>query len=200
MKRTWSKIETIRLIESYEARPDLWNPSRPKYHDRNLKQTLLAEIANELNVPTAEITSKFHALRTQFNREINKERNTKSGSSTEENYVSRWDFKSSLQFLQVNAIESRTVSNLVGSLSVNIHFFSHILWCIMCMLSNSFRIYTIHHHPIRLHHYQHHQNRSLSQIRPIRRRILRLNHLHLRIIINAPDCHILHNINQKNGL
>lgn len=123
VKKSWSRIETLKLIEAYEARPDLWNPSRQKYHDRVLKQALLGEISTELNVPTTEITSKFHALRTQFNREVNKERTIKSGSSTDETYVSRWEYKSTLQFLQINAIESRTVSNLVGPSY-------HIIYCL----------------------------------------------------------------------
>lgn len=34
VKKTWSKIETVNLIEAFEARPDLWGASRSKYHDR----------------------------------------------------------------------------------------------------------------------------------------------------------------------
>lgn len=34
VKKIWSKEEINKLIESYEQRPDLWDPSRTKYHDR----------------------------------------------------------------------------------------------------------------------------------------------------------------------
>lgn len=34
LAKNWPKNEVIRLIELYEARPDLWDPSRPKYVDR----------------------------------------------------------------------------------------------------------------------------------------------------------------------
>lgn len=80
---------------------------------RTVKQSLIGEISTELNMLPTEITSKFHALRTQFNRELNKERKIKSGSSADESYVSRWEFKASLQFLKVNSIAGDTVSNLV---------------------------------------------------------------------------------------
>lgn len=34
ISRNWEKEETKRLIELYEARSDLWNPSRPNYQNR----------------------------------------------------------------------------------------------------------------------------------------------------------------------
>lgn len=34
VKKNWRKDEVIKLIENYEQRPDLWNPSSQKYHDR----------------------------------------------------------------------------------------------------------------------------------------------------------------------
>lgn len=32
--RSWEKDEVKRLIEEYEARADLWDPSRQNYHNR----------------------------------------------------------------------------------------------------------------------------------------------------------------------
>lgn len=111
--KRWTDIEIKSLIEHYEERPDLWDPSRPKYMDRVVKESLVAEIATKLGIPADEVKSKFHSLRSQFNRECNKERNTKSGAGRDENYVSKWTYKSSLQFLQISTATGSTTSSLV---------------------------------------------------------------------------------------
>lgn len=81
---------------------------------RNLKQKMLNEIADVLGVTAQDVSAKFHALRTQFNRECSREKKQKSGSSSDENYVSKWEYMSSLQFLKINAVASVTISNLVA--------------------------------------------------------------------------------------
>lgn len=115
--KSWEKNEIKRLIEAVEARPDIWDSSRPNYSNRNIKQKLLQEIATDLKVTCQDVTAKFHALRTQFNRESNKEKQQKSGSASSENYVSKWEYMSSLQFLKSNNVPGITFSNLVLSLS-----------------------------------------------------------------------------------
>lgn len=80
---------------------------------RNIKKKLLGEIATILEIDELEITSKFHSLRTQFNREANKERQQKSGSGADDVYVSKWEFMSSLRFLKANTVPGATFSNLV---------------------------------------------------------------------------------------
>ncbi|XP_031637792.1 uncharacterized protein LOC116350192 [Contarinia nasturtii] len=112
VSRTWNREEIRKLIELYEMRVDLWNPSSQNYMNRNIKQTLLSEIANELNVSSKDVSAKWHALRTQFNRECNKERTLKSGSGADEAYISKWEYKSSLRFLNVNTMSGATVSTL----------------------------------------------------------------------------------------
>lgn len=112
--KKWTDNEVQKLIELYEFRPDLWDPSRPKYMDRNQKESLVSEVAKELNTTTEEVKSKFHSLRTQFNRECNKERTIKSGAARDENYVSKWAYKSSLQFLQITTLVTTTTSSLVN--------------------------------------------------------------------------------------
>lgn len=77
------------------------------------KESQISEIAKELNIPSAEVKAKFHILRSQFNRECNKERTTKSGAGSDEAFVSKWEFKSSLQFLKVGTVAGNSVSNLV---------------------------------------------------------------------------------------
>lgn len=77
------------------------------------KQKLLDEIGIALGVPANDVSAKIHTLRTQFNRECARERKTKSGSSADGNYVSKWEHMSSLQFLKISAVDSVTISNLV---------------------------------------------------------------------------------------
>lgn len=88
-------------------------------HSRNRKQTLSEEIASTLNITVAEITSKFHALRSQFNRECSKEAKQKSGSGSNEVYTSKWEYMSTMKFLKTKIVAGETVSSLVRF----IHYF-----------------------------------------------------------------------------
>lgn len=83
------------------------------YVFRNTKQKLLQEIATILKITSDEVTSKLHSLKTQFNRESNRVKKQKSGSGVEDVYVSKWEYLSSLQFLNVRSVPGETISNLV---------------------------------------------------------------------------------------
>lgn len=74
---------------------------------------MLGELGDILSVSGQEVAAKIHSLRTQFNRECAREKKTKSGSSSNENYVSKWEHMGSLQFLKIDAVHSVTTSNLV---------------------------------------------------------------------------------------
>lgn len=76
----------------------------------------MEEISVILDATPQDVNAKFHALRTQFNRERSKEKKTKSGSGTDENYVSKWEYMKSLQFLEISNVSSETFSNLVNNL------------------------------------------------------------------------------------
>lgn len=131
VKKKWTKCETKRLIELYEAQPDLWDPSRANYINRfvfstntfyyktfifkliifsSLKNNLLNEISKSLETTPEEVTGKFHALRTQFNRERSKVNQSKSGSGADEMYTSKWEFFQSLQFLSIGTSSGITYS------------------------------------------------------------------------------------------
>lgn len=83
------------------------------YYSRVIRQRMLTEIATILEVGTEEVSAKLHSLKTQFNRESNREKKQKSGSAGEDTYVSKWEYLSSLKFLNVGSIPGETVSNLV---------------------------------------------------------------------------------------
>lgn len=139
VSRQWNKDEIKTLIIEFESRPDLWDQSRSDYSDRqekslqvnyaNLsfilrlskiinnsrvkKQKLLEEIGKVLGVSSQDVSAKIHALRTQFNRECAREKKTKSGSSSDENYISKWEHTKSLKFLKIDSMVVATTSNLV---------------------------------------------------------------------------------------
>lgn len=85
---------------------------------RTAKQKLLGEISLEMDVTAEEVSSKFHALRTQFNREKGKEKQSKSGSGTSDVYTSKWEYFSCLKFLSVGTTPGETISVYI------LHFFS----------------------------------------------------------------------------
>lgn len=91
----------------------------------HIKQKLLQEIGDALNISSQEVASKFHSLRTQFNREFAREKKIKSGASSDETYSSKWEYMSSLRFLKINSVPGTTVSNLVIKLKF-FHFFRSI--------------------------------------------------------------------------
>lgn len=88
---------------------------------------MLDEIGAVLGVTAQDVSAKIHSLRTQFNRECSREKKTKSGSSSDETFVSKWEYMSSLQFLKINAVDSVTISNLVTIFKINIHIFVYIM-------------------------------------------------------------------------
>lgn len=93
---------------------------------RVTKQNLLTEIGTILQMTSQEVNAKMHSLRTQFNREISRQKLQKSGSSSDESYVSKWEYMSSLQFLKIEALNSNTTSNLVRS--IQLHFGIYIAY------------------------------------------------------------------------
>lgn len=130
----WDKTETKLLISEFESKQDLWDPSRASYSDRfekmtkffsmmrtikiafffrSKRQKMLEEIGIVCGVSSQDVSAKIHSLRTQFNRECAREKKAKSGSASDENYVSKWEYMSSLRFLKINSVDSVTVSNLV---------------------------------------------------------------------------------------
>lgn len=74
---------------------------------------MMKQIEDVLNIPSSEISSKLHSLRTQFNRECSRVKTQKSGSGSDDAYTSKWEYFSSLQFLKVSTMPGETISNLV---------------------------------------------------------------------------------------
>lgn len=97
------------------------------FFSRVKKQKMLEEVGSVLGVTPQDVSAKIHSLRTQFNRECSREKKTKSGSSSDETFVSKWEYMSSLQFLKINAVDSITISNLVTFFKKIIHIFVYIM-------------------------------------------------------------------------
>lgn len=82
---------------------------------------MLEEIGKKLDITPQEVSSKFHSLRTQFNREFSKEKKIKSGAASGETYKSKWEYMSSLRFLKVGTVPGATISNLVEQYFHSLH-------------------------------------------------------------------------------
>ena len=82
-----------------EANPCLWDIYHTDYRKRDLKEIAYTEIATSLDANITSIKAEINSLRTQLGREMAKEKNTKSGQSTDELYASKWIHYDKLNFL-----------------------------------------------------------------------------------------------------
>ncbi|XP_036345173.1 uncharacterized protein LOC118754409 [Rhagoletis pomonella] len=90
----WTREKTLALINEYRQRRGLWDMTHDDYRKKDVKQNLLMEVSSSLggNIPVGEIEKKFHTLRTQYHREINR-------NKRKEPYNSKWFGFKNLQFL-----------------------------------------------------------------------------------------------------
>ena len=82
-----------------ESNPCLWDIHHKDYSKRDLKEIAYSDIAESFDTNIASIKTKINSLRTQFGKELTKERSTKSGQSTDELYSSNWTHFEKLAFL-----------------------------------------------------------------------------------------------------
>lgn len=86
-----------------EEHPDLWDHTRPKYHDRNAKDTTLSALESQLTSGKTknQISKKFLSLRNSYIREKKREDGSKiTGTGTDELYVSTWKYYKEMDFLK----------------------------------------------------------------------------------------------------
>ncbi|XP_050333419.1 uncharacterized protein LOC126761360 [Bactrocera neohumeralis] len=90
----WTRERTLTLINEYRKRRGLWDMTHDDYRKKDIKQNLLMEVSNSLggSISVNEIEKKFHTLRTQYHREINR-------MNRKEPYNSKWFGFKNLQFL-----------------------------------------------------------------------------------------------------
>lgn len=120
-RKMWSDAEIKTLISLYEENPILWDVRSVNYQNRNKKQDTLKLIATKLNTDSNEISRKLHNLRSQFMQEVKKLKIKKSGSGTDEIFISTWLYFSALKFIQCSVDNSDTTDNLVSILLFNIY-------------------------------------------------------------------------------
>ena len=77
----------------------LWDIYRTDYSKRDLKEIAYTEIAASLDTNITSIKAKINSLRTQLARDMEKEKCTKSGRSTDELYASKCIHYYKLNFL-----------------------------------------------------------------------------------------------------
>ena len=97
--KDWTDEETSLLIDLLESKPCLWDIHHAEYTKRDLKEIAYSEMATSFDTNIASIKQKLNTLRTRFGKELAKERNTKSGQSTDELYISNWTHYDELAFL-----------------------------------------------------------------------------------------------------
>lgn len=95
----WTRELTLKLIQQYESRPNLWDVSSANYKNRNLRKSALEEIADIVGVSVADVNEKIHNLRCQYQSNCRKLHQSKSGQGTSENYTVKWEYYDALKFI-----------------------------------------------------------------------------------------------------
>ncbi|KAH8033645.1 hypothetical protein HPB51_014926 [Rhipicephalus microplus] len=90
------------LIALVEERPCLWNSKDIHYHNRHVKEMAMREITERLGHGFTEsiIKSKWANLRSQFQREVRKIKESAQGGHPLDRYMSKWAHYQQLQFLR----------------------------------------------------------------------------------------------------
>ena len=118
-KIDWADKEVEALIELWGNKEVLFNVQHSLYFNKNERRKALQHIQNDLsdqgiNYEVQEIYDKMSKLRTYYGSQLRltTTTQTKSGSGTEEVFVSKWKFFNSLIFLKDNLQPRKTKSNL----------------------------------------------------------------------------------------
>ncbi|XP_067637692.1 uncharacterized protein [Eurosta solidaginis] len=107
----WTNERTEKLINEVESRDGTWNFLSKEYKDRNAREALWQEIAEIMELPRSEVSTKWNSLRCSFRAAFNKMGETKSGQGSTSSTAN--PIHASLKFLEpMMRSEAPTTSNL----------------------------------------------------------------------------------------
>lgn len=117
----------LQLIVLYEFYPNFWDYWSENYKNRNLRTSAINEIAHKLRIPAQEVKDKIHNLRCQFQTISRKRKCTKSGQAAGENYMVKWEFYNTLNFIEGPTCSNETTVDSLVSLIVGTFLYIFIL-------------------------------------------------------------------------
>lgn len=99
VRKEWSREETFNLISIYEKSSVLWDVKNSEYRNRDRKNKIIQEMAENFQCSSEEIQRKLHNLRNQMSQELRKMVKKKNRNGTDEVDISNWPYFSALKFL-----------------------------------------------------------------------------------------------------
>lgn len=81
---------TLNFIEDYRNFPQLWDPNNKLYTNKVKRNDGLQVLATKYNMDIDGVKKKIKSLRSYFSKEHQKVMKKKSGSGSDEIYVSPW--------------------------------------------------------------------------------------------------------------
>lgn len=87
LEMEWTSQKVLELLDLYHKQPLLWNSTLKKRKDEEERFKMYENIANELGCSPDVVKSKIDNLRSQYDKEVEKEKHYRACGSL---YKSRW--------------------------------------------------------------------------------------------------------------
>ena len=97
-KHQFSTSDEIQIIDFYRGNEHLWNTDDLNYANRPMRQSSVIQFSQKIKIPEDQIKTKWHALRSQFNR-CEKNLKNRFGTALDDTSIT-WPHFKSLTFLQ----------------------------------------------------------------------------------------------------
>lgn len=102
----WTSQKVLELLDLYQKYPLLWNSALKKQKDEEERFKMYESIALELDCSPDVVKSKIDSLRSQYVKEVEKEKHYRACGSL---YKSRWFAFEAIAKTSVNSIENEKV-------------------------------------------------------------------------------------------
>ncbi|CAF4947320.1 unnamed protein product [Pieris macdunnoughi] len=101
------------LIQLYSAKEFLWNSKSTQYHNKSLRYDAWIEISKKMDIPIPDLKKKMTTLLASYRREKSRiAKSCRTGSATNEVYVSKWFAFDDFNFMRDKDLPNETLDTM----------------------------------------------------------------------------------------